>query len=160
MVEIRVDFPLPEKPTMETNSPSSTWRSRPDSTSTLSLPLPKLLLTPFNDRKDMTATSALAREGEGRLQRVHDAVEQEADDADREHGHDDACERLRRSVLELVPYELSETRILRQHLGCDQHHPTNAERQPQSGEDQGQRTRQHQLRDRAISRQLQDTPDV
>ena len=52
------------------------------------------------------------------------------------------CER---AVLELVPDELAEARILRQHLGRDQHHPAHAERQPQAGEDQRQRRRQHEL---------------
>ena len=79
------------------------------------------------------------REGEGGLQRVHHAIEQEADEADGEHRDDDLGERLRRAVLELVPDELAEAGVLRQHLGRDQHHPADAERQPQAGEDQRQR---------------------
>ena len=38
-------------------------------------------------------------------------------------------ERLRRTVLELIPDEFSEAGILRQHLGRDQHHPADPERQ-------------------------------
>ena len=75
----------------------------------------------------------------------HDAVEQEADDADGEHRHHDPRERVGAAVLELVPDELAEPGVLRQHLGRDQHHPAHAQRQAQAGEDQRQRRRQHQL---------------
>ena len=51
------------------------------------------------------------------------------------------------AVLELVPDELAEARVLRQHLGRDQHHPADAERQAQAGEDQRQRRGQHELGD-------------
>ena len=51
------------------------------------------------------------------------------------------------AVLELVPDELAEAGVLRQHLGGDQHHPADAERQAQPGEDQRQRRGQHQLAD-------------
>ena len=44
----------------------------------------------------------------------------QADDDDGDH---DAGERFLVAVLELVPDELAEARVLRQHLGGDQHHP-------------------------------------
>ena len=68
-----------------------------------------------------------------------------ADDADGEHRNHDAGEEMGGPVLELIPDELAETRVLRQHFGGDQHHPAHAQGQTQAGEDERQRDWQHQL---------------
>ena len=41
------------------------------------------------------------------------------------------AKRVDAAVLELVPDELSEARVLREHFGGDEHHPADAQRQAQ-----------------------------
>ena len=132
-----VVLPEPEKPISATNSPSSMDRLMSVSTSRAAVTLRDIA------QLEMAHRVGLVRERA--LQRQHHAIEQEADDADGEHRHHDPAQRFGAAVLEFVPDEFSETRVLRQHFGGDQHHPAHPERQAHAGEDVGQRRRQHQL---------------
>src|SRR5690606_25467070 len=177
-----VVLPLPEKPTMATNSPGSTRRLRFFRTSVRALPCPYDLLTLRSSSAAAagTATSAgpaadgtvragcaactiglkvswvfrarfMLQAPEGSavrgqvLQQLHQAVEAEADDADGEHRHHDPAQRIGAAVLELVPDELAQAGVLRQHLCGDQHYPAHTQRQAHAGEDEGQGRRQHDL---------------
>ena len=71
-------------------------------------------------------------------------------------GDDDLCHRLRGTVLKGVPDELPEPRVLRQHVGGDQHHPTHTERKPQPREYVGQGRRQHDLEQPLLPIELQN----
>src|SRR5689334_9323953 len=135
IAETSVVLPLPEKPTMATNSPASMERLTSWSTSLA----PYDLLKPSISRMAMCRVrSAACAEREQALQAVHHAVEQEADETDGEYRHHDSRERVGAAVLELVPDEFSEAGVLGQHFGGDEHHPTHPERQAQAGEDQRQ----------------------
>ena len=72
-------------------------------------------------------SSALDVVGDEGLDRQHQAVQEEADDPDGEDRDHDLGERRGAAVLELVPDELPEAGVLRQHLGGGQHHPAHAE---------------------------------
>src|SRR5262245_4931959 len=91
------------------------------------------------------ATSAPCAEAEQALQPVHHPVEQEADESDREHGDENPRERIGAAVLEFVPDEFPEARVLREHFGRDEHHPAHTEREAQAREDERQRGRQYEL---------------
>ena len=87
----------------------------------------------------------MVREGEGCLDRIHQPVEEEADDADRQNRDHNLGKRLAGSILELVPNEFTKPRVLREHFRRDQHHPAHAQRQAHSGEDIRQRGGQDEL---------------
>src|SRR5262245_43967008 len=109
MAEMSVVLPLPENPTIGTNSPASIERLTSCSTSVRALPSPYALQSPLISRNGMVCdTSAARAEAEQALQPVHHAVEQEADESDREHGDEDSCEGVGAAVLEFVPDEFSE----------------------------------------------------
>ena len=94
------------------------------------------------------------------LQRHHHPVEHEADQADDDHGDHDPGERLLVAVLELVPDELAEAGVLREHFRRDQHHPAHAQRQAHAGEDIGQRRWQDELGQLATSRSRSTRPTL
>ena len=88
--------------------------------------------------KNTHGGSQVVREGKERLQCIHHAIKKKADDADGQNRHDYLCQRLGGAVLELIPDEFAEARVLSQHFGCDQHHPADTEGQAQTGENQRQ----------------------
>src|ERR1700674_2365748 len=157
---ISVVLPDPENPTMATNSLGSMLSETFLSTCVRALPAAKDLLTDLSSRMAIFAPSGRGPVRKERLQRQHHAVEQEADDTDRQHRYHDLGERRRGSVLELVPNELPQPRILRQHLGGDQNHPSHAQRKTQPGEDQRQGRWQHELDDRLRPAEAKHATDV
>src|SRR6185503_16327550 len=161
MAQMSVVLPLPENPTMATNSPLSIEKFTSCSTSVRALPSPYALQSPLISRNGMTRRPSAPRaEAEQALQPVHDPIEQEADEADGEHGHEDSRERIGAAVLEFVPDEFPEAGVLREHLRGDQHHPAHAEREPQAREDERQRRGEHQLEEPCAEPELQHARDV
>src|SRR5690242_10808547 len=92
IIEISVVLPLPEKPTIATNSPASIARFTSCRTSVRCAPSPYDLLNPESSSSAIREPSAPRAESEQALQPVHRSVEQEADEADGEYGHHDSCE--------------------------------------------------------------------
>src|SRR5512145_3170564 len=92
-----VDLPQPEWPISETNSPLAIFRLTPRRAQNRPLSVGKLMPTPVSSRWVGCMTISLAQVGvlvpaDAALQREHEAVEGEADQADDDHGDHDAAE--------------------------------------------------------------------
>src|SRR5262245_9685384 len=143
-----VDLPQPDGPSRHTNSPSRTERLM--SSRTVMLPPSRSNAMPMPSARSLSldATAGAAGVPAGLLvirvppadrrhsfQRSDTDVEQQPDDADHDHARDDQIVAVA-GVARVDDHE-AETRVDRDHLGGDDHHPRNAERDSQAN---------HQLR--------------
>src|SRR5471032_3064312 len=144
-----VDFPQPERPSRQTNSPSSPTKSMPRSASTDSVLPGKILPTPTHSMKRFilgcsfrVGREALLPAADIGAREPHQLVGQQADRAD----HDDARHDEIGAEGELgVQDHVAQARLHRDHLGGHHGEPSRADRQPQAGEDGVQRGGQNNV---------------
>ncbi len=98
---INVVFPLPEKPTIATNSPSSTDKLMFSSTTIFEDPLPYDLETFFSSKMAILCFI----ESHQILYSEHDSVEHKTYNANHEHGHNDFCIGVICAILKFFPNE-------------------------------------------------------
>src|ERR1043166_3524680 len=118
-----VDFPQPDGPTMETNSPSPTVNDMSSRADTSPSPVVKLFQTPRTETLapiDVPPADLLQI-----LQPSHEAVQQQADDADHDHSRDD--EVVPHAGIAGIEDEVAEPRVDSDHLRGDHDEPPDAQ---------------------------------
>ena len=148
-----VDFPQPMNPTIDTNSPCSTDRLARSSTCRADVAAPERL----RDRGNFDECHYAALERELRFGHAHQAIEREADEADRQDREQDV--RVDEAVV-FLPEEAAHAGRARQHLARDDDQPCDAEAEAVAGEDVGQRRRDDDLREGREPREAQHFRDV
>src|SRR5580698_9069638 len=150
MMRSSVDFPQPEAPIMQTNSPFGMTRSIGASASTSSSPIAKRLVTPRTVRVSgcplLTVLRAPAEETI--TDRHDDAVGDKAAGAD----HDHACyHEIGARQRAAIHHDGAEAGRNAGHFADHDQDPGKAVRDPKAAEDGGQRGRQHDLAEHAGS---------
>src|ERR1051325_3608247 len=126
-----VDFPQPDGPTMETNSPSRTVNDMSSTADTRPSPALKLLhiaLTAILAPTDEPPADFLQG-----LQPSHDDVQQQADRADDDHPRDH--EVIPHARIARIDDEIAESRVDPDHLRGDHDEPPYAQRHSHAGDD-------------------------
>src|SRR5882762_8853533 len=135
-----VDFPHPECPIRETNSPA--WISRLISSSAQNGPflVSKTMRTSSICRYRSLMSSSLVAEAAG--EQDHALLEREADDADREYRDDDV---LDVQIVPFVPHPEADADAAGEHLRRDDHQPRDADRQAHAGDHVREHRREQNL---------------
>src|SRR4051812_9137623 len=152
MSEIRVVLPEPEKPTIATNSPFSMFRSM----SRRTLVLPKLLLTSFNSRNDISMIDGSGG-FESALGQAHQSIQYKSHHADGDDAEDDMFVNQR---VVLLPQESPHPRPPGQHLGRDDYQPGNAQAEAKAREHVRQSRRNQDFDKSLAGREFQDPRHV
>src|SRR6188472_4322091 len=148
MMFISVVLPQPEGPTIATNSPSPTLKSRSSMTASrpwsVGNPLPTLrtwilVLMNIAPPHDFHA-----------LQQPHDAVECQADEPDDDHAGDHQVVAV--TGVARVDDHVAEARAQRDHLGGNDHEPRDAEADAHADDDLRQGRREHHLQEEFLAR--------
>src|SRR5262249_21180361 len=145
-MRMSVDLPQPDGPTIATSSPSPTAKL---TSSTTSSP-PSFV----GKRLARLRTSILVRiappDRLEPLEKPHDAVEREPDQADDDHPRDDEVVAV--SGVARVDDHEAEPRAERDHLGRHDDEPGDPEADPHSDDDLRQHRRNHHLREERVAR--------
>src|SRR5882724_2707889 len=150
-----VDFPHPECPISETNSPAR--MSRLISSSAQNGPflvwntMRTLSICRYRSLMSSSVVAEAAREQDHRL------LEQEADDADRKDCDDDV---LDIEVVPFVPHPEADADASGEHLRCDDHQPRDADRQAHARDHVRQHRRKQNLAEHRPLRKIEHARDV
>src|SRR5262245_45648590 len=139
MMFMSVVLPQPDGPTIATNSPSRTSKSRPSMTDSRPLSVANPLLTPWTwILVRITPPHALHV-----LEQPHGAVEREPDQADDDHAGDHEVVAV--TGIARIHDHVTETRAQRDHLRRHHHEPRDTEADAHADDDLRQRRGEHHL---------------
>src|ERR1700722_6205036 len=148
MIRSSVDFPQPEAPIMQTNSPFGIARSTGANASTSSSPTAKRLVTPWMVRVSVWPLLTVLRAPAQEMiaDRHNDAVGDKAAGADHDHACNHEIGARQRAAIH---HHRAEAGRNTGHFADHDQDPGKAMRDPQATEDRGQRGRQYDLPEHA-----------